>query len=154
MKLNYFIIPLIVFVVSFLGGQITRSGMDWYKSINIPSWTPPGWIIGLVWTIIFIFSAVSIIIFWNSGLKPLYFNWVIGLFVLNAILNIFWSYLFFGQHLIGIAVIEAFILGLSVLVLIVLIWPFSLLSALLFMPYCGWVFFATYLTYSIWLLNK
>lgn len=154
MKINYFLIPFIVFLVSSLGGQITGSGMDWYRNINLPSWTPPGWVIGLVWTFIFILGAISVILFWNLQSKPSYFYWIIGLFVLNVVLNILWSYLFFGQHLIGLAVIEAFILGLSVLALIILIWSFSRPAALLLIPYCGWVFFATYLTYGIWFLNK
>lgn len=154
MKLNYFIIPLLIFLVSFLGGKITSSGMGWYKTLELPTWTPLGWVIGLVWTFIFILLALSIILFWNLQFRPSNFYWIIGLFVLNAILNILWSYLFFGQHLIGLAVVEAFALGLSVLALIILIRPFSNLSALLLLPYCMWVFFATYLTYSIWLLNK
>lgn len=154
MKINYIIIPIIVFLVSFLGGQVTGSGMDWYKTIKLPSWTPPGWVIGLVWTFIFIFAAVSIILFWNLELKPNYFYLVIGLFALNGFFNILWSYLFFGQHLIGLAVIEAFLLGLSVLALILSIWPFSISAASLLIPYCVWVFFATYLTYSVWFLNK
>lgn len=154
MKINYLIIPCIVLLVSFLGGKITGVGMEWYKTINIPSWTPPGWVIGLVWTVIFILGAISVILFWNLQFKPNYFYWVIGLFILNVILNIFWSYLFFGQHLIGLAVIEAITLGLSVLALIILIWPLSKLSASLLIPYCGWTFFASYLTYSVWLLNK
>jgi tryptophan-rich sensory protein len=154
MKLNYFVIPLTVFLVSFLGGQLTGSGMEWYKNIKLPVWTPSGWIIGLVWTLIFLLAAISVAIFWNLKNKPSYFYPVIILFILNAILNIFWSYLFFGQHLMGWAAIEAFVLGSSVFALIILIWPFSRTSALLLTPYCGWTFFATYLTYSIWFLNK
>ena len=154
MKLNYFVIPLIVFLASFFGGRITTSGMDWYRSLSLPSWTPAGWVIGLVWTFIFTLGAISVILFWNLKQKPDYFYWVIGLFILNIILNVLWSYLFFGQHLISFAVAEAFALGISVLALIILIWPFSNSAALLLAPYCGWVFFATYLTYSIWLLNK
>lgn len=154
MKLNYFVIPSIVFLASFFGSRITASGMDWYRALNIPSWTPSGWMIGLVWTFIFTLGAISVILFWNMQFRPGYFYWVIGLFILNIILNVLWSYLFFGQHLIGLAAVEAVILGLSVLSLIVLIWPFGKLSASLLIPYCGWVFFASYLTYSIWLLNK
>lgn len=154
MKLNYFIIPSIVFLASFLGSRITASGMDWYRALNIPPWTPAGWVIGLVWTFIFTLGAISVILFWNAQFRPGYFYWVIGLFILNIILNVLWSYLFFGQHLIGLAAAEAVILGLSVLSLIVLIWPFTKLSAFLLIPYCGWVFFASYLTYSIWFLNK
>lgn len=154
MKLNYFIIPLIIFLVAFIGGQITGSGMEWYKNIKLPSWTPPGSVIGIVWTCIFILSAISVIIFWNLEPKPAYFKWILTLFVLNAVLNVFWSYLFFGQHLIGLAAIEAFLLGLSVLALVLLIWPLNMFSAVLLIPYGAWVFFATYLTYSVWALNK
>jgi len=154
MKFNYLIIPLIVAAVSFFGSRITSSGMDWYKIINIPSWTPPGWVIGLVWTAIFILAAISIILFWNIQPRPNVFYWVIALFIFNAILNVLWSYLFFGQHLIGWAVIEAIALGLSVLVLIILILPINKTAAFLLTPYMCWVFFASYLTYSIWLLNK
>jgi tryptophan-rich sensory protein len=154
MKLNYFVIPLTVFMASFFGSRITTSGMDWYRSLSLPSWTPAGWAIGLVWTFIFTLGVISVILFWNLQSGPSHFYWIIALFVLNIILNVLWSYLFFGQHLIGLAVAEAVILGLSVLSLIILIWPFSKLSASLLIPYCGWVFFASYLTYSIWSLNK
>jgi len=154
MKINYLVIPLIVFFVSFLGGQLTSSGMDWYKTIKLPSWTPPGSVIGLVWAIIFILSAISIILIWNKLDRAGNFNWIISIFILNALLNIFWSYLFFYQGQIGFAIIEAAILALSVLALIILIWPVYKPAAILLIPYVVWVSFATFLTYSIWILNK
>ncbi|PIR66294.1 MAG: hypothetical protein COU51_04675 [Parcubacteria group bacterium CG10_big_fil_rev_8_21_14_0_10_36_14] len=69
-------------------------------------------------------------------------------------LNFLWSYLFFDQHLFFLAIIEASILGFSVLILIIFIWPVSRLASILLFPYFGWVAFATYLTYAIWVLNK
>ena len=57
MKLNYFLIPLVAFLTAYIGGRITGGGMAWYKAIRLPSWTPPGGVIGAVWTTIFILST-------------------------------------------------------------------------------------------------
>lgn len=154
MKPNYFIIPLIVLITAILGNWLTGGGMDWYKTIRLPSWTPPGSMIGIVWTIIFILSTASALIFYNLAERGNRFIWIIFICLLNAILNISWSYLFFRQHLIGPAVIEAALLDLSVIALIILIWPISRLASLLLLPYAGWAAFATYLTYIVWSLNK
>jgi len=154
MKLNYVIIPLLVFLTSFIGSLATSGGMEWYKTIKIPSWTPPGSVIGLVWTIIFILAAFSAIIVWNSGVSGNRFNWIIGIFIANAILNILWSYIFFNQHLIATAFGEAILLDVTVIALIILIWPISKLASLLLVPYASWVAFASYLTFIIWNLNK
>lgn len=154
MKANYFAIPLITVLVSVLGSYFSNTGLRiWYRTINLPSWTPPGSVIGAVWTTIFILSTVSALIVWNKTPHTGQFQLIIGVFLVNAILNVGWSYLFFSKHLIGSAVIEAAILGLSVLALIFLIWPLSHKASLLLTPYAFWVSFATYLTYSVWRLN-
>lgn len=154
LKLNYIIIPLIIFGISFFGGRLTDAGMNWYKKIIVPDFTPPGYIIGIVWTIIFILFALSIIIVWNKTKRDSRFWTIIGFFILNGALNIFWSFLFFYSQLIKPAIYEAVLLDLTVILLIILIWPISRLASLLLLPYALWTAFATYLTYSIWLLNK
>lgn len=154
MRLNYIIIPLVTILTSGVGSWITNNGMKWYKSINLPTWTPPGSVIGTVWTVLFILATISALIVWNTAKHNNYFWWIIGLFLVNAVLNVGWSFLFFGQHLIGPAIFEAGLLGLSVVGLVILIWPLSRLAASLLIPYAAWVSFATYLTYSIWSLNK
>jgi len=153
-KPNYIVIPLITIFVSVIGSTITTKGMTWYKTINLPKITPPGQVIGTVWTILFILTTISVLIIWNTAQKTDNFKLIIALFVINAFLNILWTYLFFGKHLIGPAIIEAGLLGLSVIILIIFIWPVSKLAAGLLIPYAGWVAFATYLTYLIWSLNK
>ncbi|MFA5358433.1 MAG: TspO/MBR family protein [Patescibacteria group bacterium] len=153
MKPNYLIIPLFTIIVAWAGSAVTSNGMSWYKTINLPSWTPPGSVIGAVWTAIFLLATIAAILVWNGhhGSRV----WLIfSIFVINAILNIFWSYLFFGQHFLAAAIWEAGVLGLSVVALIVLIWPLTKAASILLMPYAGWVAFATYLTYKVWLLNK
>jgi len=155
-KLNYLLIPLITFLTAFLGGLITGGGMAWYKSIKLPAFTPGGGVIGAVWTGLFILSAISAILVWNSSLRSeqaVRWKWIIAIFIANALLNIFWSWLFFGQHQIGWAIWEAGLLDLSVWLLIILIWPVSGLAAALLLPYGVWAAFATFLTYSVWKLN-
>jgi len=154
MKLNYFVIPLVTIITAITGSRITSQSAAWYKTIKIPGWTPPGSTIGLVWTIIFIISTVAALIVFNRATINQKFYLIFVMFVINALLNVSWSYLFFGQHLILAAFFEALILDLSVIILIIAIWPISLTASLLLMPYAAWVTFASYLTYSIWLLNK
>lgn len=156
MKLNYIVIPLITVVVAWVGSLFTSSGINsgWYDSIVKPSWTPPGALIGAVWTVLFILAAISALIVWNKAKRNSWFWWVIGVFVINAVLNVLWSFLFFGEHLIGTAIWEAALLGATVVALIILIWPISRLASLLLVPYAGWVAFATYLTYTVSILNK
>lgn len=153
-KLNYAIIPLITIAVSVAGSYLTDLGMDWYNTINLPEITPPGSLIGAVWTIIFILSTISALLVWNLSKRNKRIWWIIGIFIANAVLNVFWSGLFFGLHLIGASIIEMIILEISVLALIILAWPVSRWASILLFPYAGWVIFATYLAYNIWLLNK
>jgi translocator protein len=161
MRPNYIVIPLITIIVSVVGGFFSSRGVQgWYLTINKPSWTPPGAVIGAVWTIIFILSTISALIVWNHpshtgnpDLRTRYF-WIAAIFLLNAFLNVFWSYLFFEKHLIFPAIWEAIALDLSVLALIVLIWPITRLSSALLFPYAAWTAFASYLTYNVWILNR
>jgi|WetSurSiteA1Bulk_404760.scaffolds.fasta_scaffold02542_5 translocator protein len=155
MKLYYIIIPLITIITSSLGSLFTSKGLTaWYKTINLPSFTPPGSTIGLVWTTIFILATISAIIVWGNKLPVSKRQAIAIAFLVNAVLNILWSYLFFGQHLLFAAFIEALVLEISVLVLIFLIYPVSKISAYLLIPYSAWVAFASYLTYLTWFLNK
>jgi len=154
MKLNYIVIPLITFLTAFSGSLLTSSGMKWYKTIKLSSWTPAGSVIGAVWTILFILAAICALIFWNKFLHDGRWQLIVAIFILNAILNVFWSWLFFSQHWLGAATFESAVLGLSVLALVILIWPGSALAASLLIPYAAWVGFATFLTYTVWTLNK
>lgn len=154
-KIGYVIAILAVALVSFIGGNITDKGMIWYEELNLPSFTPPGYFIGIVWTIIFVLSAVSIILFLrhNKEKKELRFNSIIIFLILNGLLNILWSFIFFGQGLVLLSVVEMCALNVVNLILIVLLWQENKLSSILLWPYFLWVSFATYLAYSIYLLN-
>jgi tryptophan-rich sensory protein len=153
MKLNFIIIPVVTFLTALGGSLLTSRAMGWYKTINKPSWTPAGSLIGAVWTGLFILAAISALIVWNHLPHDNRFKWIIAIYILNAILNIGWSWLFFNQHLLGADIFEANLLAASVVALVILIWPGSALAASLLIPYAAWVLFATFLTYQIWSLN-
>lgn len=151
-KLPYIIIPLATLATAGIGSIITSVGMDWYNQIPKPVFTPPGSFIGTVWTVLFVLATIAALLVWSRAGNR---KTIIGAaFIVNALLNVGWTGLFFGLHLIGPAIFEAGFLGLSVFALIILVWPVSKFSAWLLAPYFAWVSFATYLTYSIWLLNK
>ncbi|MDD2807787.1 MAG: tryptophan-rich sensory protein [Patescibacteria group bacterium] len=153
MKTNYLAIPLITILTSFTGSFVTSQGLDWYKTIRVPAWTPTGNVIGAVWTVLFILATISALIFWNSKISDNHRHLVCGLFVLNALANVSWSVLFFGNHLIGAAVWEAGLLSLICLGLIIGLWKISKVASVLIIPYALWSLFASYLTLIIFRLN-
>jgi tryptophan-rich sensory protein len=156
LKPNYFIIPAIAVLVSVAGSWLTSQGIDsgWYDSLVKPEWTPDGSVIGAVWTIIYILTTACALFVWNRFPVGRRRSLVIGVFLLNALLNVGWTYVFFTKHLLGWAIIEALVLNVSVLVLMSLIHPRSKLAWTLLLPYATWVFFAAYLNYNIWTLNS
>lgn len=140
-------------LVSVLGNIFTTSSINgWYTTLSLPWFTPPGQVIGIVWTTLYILTALSAILsLSNSEGKPR--QLLIALYLLNVVLNVVWSALFFGLHTIGIAAIEAILLASSVLLLIVQSWSIHKGASLLLVPYFAWVSFAAFLTYSVWQLN-
>lgn len=152
--LTYIVPPVFYLLVSLAGRSFTSHGLfSWYPSIAKPSFTPPGHVIAAVWTMIYTLSAISVMHFVNTAKGKPYFLAMIGLYVLNGILNAAWSYIFFSRQMLGAAVIDSVLIGITVLLLIVFIWPYSRVSALLLLPYLLWVSFATYLSYSIYRMN-
>lgn len=162
-KLNYIVIPLIVSAVAGLGGWFTtlgRSADNWYQMLALPAWAPSGSIISVAWTIIFILTAISLLIIWNKLREASQrFKQIIQLFAANAVFNIAWSYLFFIRHDITAALIDALLIFLTVLAIIILLYSYQERSsiartaALPLYPYAAWTLFATYLTYTILTLN-
>ncbi|HNW96600.1 MAG TPA: tryptophan-rich sensory protein [Candidatus Paceibacterota bacterium] len=153
LKINYIIIPLITIFVSVCGSWVVGGGMIWYRNLQLPSIVPEGYIIGIIWTIIFILSAISALLFYNKFPRNNIFKWVVFVFLLNAFLNIFWNFLFFGWHLLVLSFIEMILLELTVVALIFFLWRKVLWAGILLIPYALWVPFATYLTWSVIQLN-
>ena len=148
------VIAVVTVAVSATGGLVTDSGMDWYRTLDLPSFTPPGSFIGMVWTAIYIMAAVAAWLIWKQRNPDRIRYWLIGLLIANAVLNVLWTMLFFGIHQLGLSVIEMIVLNLINLAIIVLCWNRLRAASLLFVPYFAWVCFATYLAITIWRLNS
>lgn len=153
MKWYYVFLPVAVFLTAWAGSTLTSASLqDWYLQINKPGWTPPGLYIGLVWTVLFILLAIAAILAWRKLTGRRLIAFAVAFFV-NLGLNVLWSYLFFGAHLLNFAFFEALLLGFSVVVMIAMTWKSARAAAWLLVPYCAWVFFASYLTYTVWIMN-
>jgi len=152
-KPNYFFIPLFVIITASAASYFAETGRSWYKTINLPDWTPSGSIMVLAWTIIFVLSSLSLLIIWNKYSSEKNFALIIALFVLNALLIVGWNILFFSHQQIGLAFFQAMLLVVNLILLIFLVWRFSPLAAYLLIPYSAWVLFSTVLTYNVWMIN-
>lgn len=153
MRPNFIIIPLFTIITASLGIWLTNAGLDWYGTLTLPAITPPGEIIGWVWTGIYILSTLSALILWNRYNALLRRSAIMLLFFLNAVLNVTWSWLFFNQHLLGAALGCAALIAFSVLAIMAAGWPLSRTAAILLLPYLLWVVFASHLNYIIWTIN-
>ena len=154
---NLFSLPVVVAAGSVTcvlgaGGALTKIG-PWYEKLRKPSWQPPGWLFGPVWTTIGVLTTVSAVHAWNGASAQGGGSTVLALFALNGVLNIAWSALFFTAQRPDWSLIEVVPLWLSVCLLIVGVAPYSYLAAWLLVPYLVWVAIAAFLNLAIVQLN-
>ena len=125
---------------------------DWYTTLNKPSWTPPGWLFGPVWTALYAMIGVSAWLVWKQhGADAI--RWALVLWVVQLALNAAWSPVFFGAHRLGAALVVIVAMWLAIAATIVAFWPLHRFAAWLLVPYLAWVSFATALNAAIWRLN-
>lgn len=132
-------------------GAIFMPG-DWYASLQKPTWNPPGWIFGPVWTALYVMMAMAAWLVWRQGgwqkqRKPLL------IFLVQLALNALWTPLFFGLHWPGVAFAEIVLLWLAIAATITVFHPVNRTAMLLLAPYLAWVSFAAALNFSLWRLN-
>ena len=142
---------LVALVVEFLGGWLTDLG-PWYEALRKPAWQPPGWLFAPVWTVLFLLIATAAGLAWNES-PPESRSLLLGLFGVNAILNVSWSAIFFRAQSPGLAFVEVIVFWVSIVVLVVFVWPISQGAALLLLPYLVWVSFAAALNFTVARLN-
>ena len=139
-------------IVAILGATITDLG-PWYQALEKPAWNPPDVVFPVGWTVIFALNTAAIVAAWRAAPTPKASDTIIGLFALNAFLNITWSMLFFRIQRPDLAFIEVLLLWLSILALIIYCGRYSRGAALLFLPYLAWVTFAGALNWAVVELN-
>jgi tryptophan-rich sensory protein len=150
---------LLLFIAVCLGvagaGAIftTNSVSDWYPMLQKPSWTPPSWLFGPVWTLLYLMMAVAAWLVWRKwGLDGV--GVALGLFALQLALNAAWSPLFFGLRNPLAGLLDIVPLWVAILATLLSFWKISPIAGLLMVPYWLWVSFATALNFAIWRLNR
>lgn len=141
-------------LAGMIGSVFTFSAIpNWYQNLTKPELTPPNWVFGPVWTTLFACMGVATFLIWKKGLDRKDVRIALGIFLTQLILNTLWSVLFFGLRSPGIAFGEIILLWLTIIATIFAFAKISKPAAWLLVPYLAWVSFASYLTYSIWVLN-
>lgn len=132
-------------------GAIFRPG-TWYAELNKPAWTPPRWMFPVFWTALYGLMAISAFLVWQIAGWP-GSRAALGLFVLQLVFNAAWSWLFFGLHRPGLAMLDLLLLWLAIAATIVAFSRIDPLAGPLLIPYLVWVTFAGALNLSIWRRN-
>ncbi len=123
----------------------------WYFALEKSSLTPPNWVFPVAWTSLYLMIGVSLYAFLinaDGKCRP-----ALVMFAIQLVLNAAWSWLFFGQHEPGLALVDIVLLWLSIAATAVLFGRASRLAGVLLVPYLLWVSFATYLNVAIWAAN-
>ena len=142
-------------LVAAAGAYYTVTGTgSWYQTIDKPSWQPPSWVFGPVWTTLYVLMGIAMFLVWKSNVPEKLKRRATILWGVQLLFNFLWSFLFFGQQQIFVALVEIVILWILILLTIFAFARVSKLAAWLLVPYIIWVSFATILTYTIWQLNR
>jgi tryptophan-rich sensory protein len=142
---------LLVAAVAAIGGRALPG--TWYAQLVKPDWTPPDWIFGPVWTLLYILMAVSAWLVWRkAGFRSA--APVLAVYLCQLILNGLWSWVFFNWHRIGWALIDIAALWATILTTVIAFWRIRPVAGGLFLPYLAWVSFAAILNFELWRLNR
>lgn len=150
------IISLILTIgVGALAGFITagESSSDWYINLAKPSYQPPSWLFSPVWMLLYILMGISFYYVWKKPLSRER-NVAVMVFLVQLLLNFFWSILFFSLHSPSLALINIVLMWLAILLTILSFSRLSKTAAWLLVPYIMWVSFATVLNWDIWRMNS
>lgn len=141
-------------IAQCLGAQFAmRSIADWYPELAKPSWTPPVWTLGPVWTALYALMAFAGWLVWLKRSEGHTEGFPLLLFLLQLILSVFWSVLFFGARNLGWAFYEMGLLWMVALFTIVTFNGVSGCAAALLFPYLAWLTFVAFLNYTFWRMN-
>ena len=148
--LSLFLILLITFIPSAIGGLVTSYFKEpWYSEILLPSFNPPSWVFGPVWTTLYILMSIAAWSAWNKTSDKK----LLQIYFIHLFFNAIWSVIFFGFHQIGLALIDLIIILVFIILLMKIYFNKNRISFYLLMPYFLWSSYALLLNYYIFILN-
>jgi tryptophan-rich sensory protein len=152
MNITKLIVSIAIPLIAGFAGSIftTKSIPNWYATIQKPSFNPPNWIFGPVWTLLFIMMGIALYLVWTSGKADNAALWIFGI---QLALNLLWSIIFFGLHSPLWAFVDIIALWLAILATIISFYSVSATASYLLIPYILWASFATILNWKIMVLN-
>jgi translocator protein len=144
----------IVIALATIGlGRVFTDLGPWYFALKMPRWQPPGPAFGIIWSIIYTLATISGVMVWRSVHNRRDGAALLGVFGVNIALNLLWSYIFFIIKRPDWAVSMVWVFWLSILALMVFIWPKHKLASALLTPYLVWVAIASFLNLAVVQLN-
>lgn len=150
-KTTYVAIALAVLFVAVgsIIGFLTGPAADgWYAGLTKSELTPPGWVFGVVWPILYVLIGVATALIWVERARPVA-RAALGIMALQLLLNYAWSYIFFTLHRIVLGFWWIVLIDFWVVILIALAWRVRRAAGILLLPYLAWLAFATYLAGTI-----
>lgn len=137
-----------------LGALFTSSKIaTWYETLLKPTWTPPGWVFGPIWTTLYLLMAIAAARIWNVRGSSALVRGALVLYGLQLLLNLLWSVLFFGLESPAIGLLGIVLLWIVIVATIIVFWRIDTISGVLLLPYIVWVSIAMTLNYRIFVLN-
>jgi tryptophan-rich sensory protein len=138
-----------------IGASFTASAIpEWYATLAKPSFSPPNWVFAPAWTLLYILMGLAAAIIWQKGLQSSQVRRALVAFLIQLVLNMIWSVLFFGLRSPLYGLVDILFLWIMILVTIAQFSKVSIPAALLLIPYILWVTFASSLNLGIFLLNR
>jgi benzodiazapine receptor len=150
-SLSLLLFVLLSFSAGWFGSQFKPGA--WYNSLAKPIWTPPALAFPIAWTILYALMGTSAWLVWQKRADK-EIGWALSAFLLQLIFNAAWSWIFFGRHAIGAALLEIAALWMLIAVTMVLSWRISPAAGWFLAPYLLWVSFAVALNGAIWFRNS
>lgn len=137
-----------------LAGMFTSEAIPgWYASLNQPSFNPPNWVFGPVWTTLYIIMGISLFLIWKLPASKQR-NQAILIFMIQLFLNFCWSFFFFYFKMIGVALVDILLLWITIIITLLRFYNLKPVAAYINIPYLLWVTFASALNIAYFFLNK
>lgn len=141
---------ILCFTLGMIAGySVSVSDSSWYLSLDKPTFNPPSWIFGPVWSVLYLMMGIALGKIWKARAA---YRWPLMIFILKFVFNLAWSPLFFYCQRVDLALIDISLLWICLVALIVITY-YNKNIFLLLLPYLMWVSFAWILNYNIYLLN-